>query len=104
MTDAQRRHDDYEDEDAPARDPRLDDPDYDPDAPQDCDLDDDPDGTPTDECPHCGAEIAAFAQQCPKCGEYTTPGGEGEATKHTPLGVVIVLVIAAIFVAWLMFR
>ena len=38
--------------------------------PDESDMDDDPDGTPTDDCPYCGAEIHADTDICPKCGNF----------------------------------
>jgi predicted nucleic acid-binding Zn ribbon protein len=40
--------------------------------PDQADMDDDPDGTPTDDCPHCGAEIHADTDICPECGNFTS--------------------------------
>lgn len=61
----------------PRQDPDFDEHEWeadDPEGPQERDLVDDDEGTETVPCPSCRREIAEFAERCPHCGDWVTPG------------------------------
>ena len=73
-----------------------DDEDDDGEAPDPSDMDDDPADDDfagaTEECPHCGAEISEYAQQCPACDRYLSKEDAPPRTDH-PRWVVITAII-----------
>lgn len=75
----------------------------DPDGPQACDLThQDDDETATVPCPHCGEDVADFADRCPYCGDWIVPGGQaGVSSRGLIFAAVVVLAILALLY-WLM--
>jgi len=69
-------------------------------APEAFDRDDSDDGDDdVVECRHCGREISAMAEQCPRCGTYVSE--EDAPTSTFPKWVVwTAAVLAALMVWW----
>jgi hypothetical protein len=67
-----------------ARKYETDDYEDDPVDPDESDMDDDDDESDAAsiECPHCGADVYEFAEQCPTCGRYMSQEGAPPRTSH----------------------
>jgi len=79
-----------------------DDEDDDFEAPGTFDRDGGDEDDDTVECPHCGREISAMAEQCPRCGTYVS---EEDAPRSTfPRWVVVTAAVLAALMVWGMVR
>jgi predicted nucleic acid-binding Zn ribbon protein len=76
---------------------RSEDLEEDPDGPDEWDIDDDEEDGDTIECPHCGAEISEYAQQCPRC-RYFVSEEQTRRAGQPKWGVITAIVILAMFV------
>ena len=88
-----------------ARQARADDFEDDPEGPDAWDAGDDADASDdagTMDCAHCGREISAMAEQCPRCGTYVS---EEDAPRSTfPKWVVVTAAVLAALMVWGMVR
>jgi hypothetical protein len=73
-----------------------------PEGPQERDLGaDEDDETETVPCPNCRRAIAEFAERCPHCGDWVTPGN---VAVRRPTWFWVALVAAlAVMLAWILF-
>jgi predicted nucleic acid-binding Zn ribbon protein len=66
--------------------------------PDEADMDDDPDGTPTDDCPHCGAEIHADTDICPRCGNYISREDPPQRRSWVWFVAIVLVVVCTVLV------
>jgi hypothetical protein len=79
-------------------------------GPDDHDADLFDDETDVIDCPHCGAEIYAYAEKCPRCGTWLTLRHRSINPRKHPrprmyyLGGWVVALLVIAFILWLIFQ